>query len=156
MNTYGGVETAPNTNWIGSCVDPRVRLDAVKKRKILPSLGLESGTYVSRRYSEYTAKPRLVCVVHSKLHGEPATEHLRLAIHRGIQSRAEQRSSLLPVTPGIKPRLDPWPYICSMSRLLFFFFHFFRCSSFDGNGGVGVPLLHLFHPRSQRQAHRLV
>jgi hypothetical protein len=39
------------------------------------------------------------------------------------------------VTPGIEPCWDPWPYICSMSRLLFFF-SFFRCSSFDKKGGV--------------------
>jgi hypothetical protein len=24
------------------------------------------------------------------------------------------------ITPGIEPRWDPWPYICSMSRLCFF------------------------------------
>jgi hypothetical protein len=39
------------------------------------------------------------------------------------------------VTLGIKPRWDPWPYICSVSRLFFFFF---RCSSFDKKGGVGL------------------
>jgi hypothetical protein len=41
------------------------------------------------------------------------------------------------VTLGIEPRWDPWPYICSVSRLLSFFF-FFRCSSFDKKGGVGL------------------
>jgi hypothetical protein len=69
------------------------------------------------------------------------------------QSRAEAycRQPASTVTPGIEPRWDPLPYICSMSRLLFFF-SFFRCSSFDKKGGVGlffiigVPLLHLFPP----------
>jgi hypothetical protein len=59
------------------------------------------------------------------------------------QSRAEQ-SRAVPycwqpastVTLGIEPRWDPWPYICSVSRLLFFFF-FFRCSSFDEREGLG-------------------
>jgi hypothetical protein len=53
------------------------------------------------------------------------------------QNRAEQsravaycRQPASTVTPGIEPRWDPWPYICSMSRLLFFS-PFFRCSSFD-------------------------
>jgi hypothetical protein len=40
------------------------------------------------------------------------------------------------VTPGIEPCRDPWPCICSMSRLVFF--SFFRCSSFDKKGGVGL------------------
>jgi hypothetical protein len=53
------------------------------------------------------------------------------------------------VTLGIQPRWDPWPYICSVSRLFFFFF--FRCSSFDKREGlgffiIGVPLLHLIPP----------
>jgi hypothetical protein len=43
------------------------------------------------------------------------------------QSRAEHRAVAYcrqpasTVTPGIEPRWDPWPYICSMSRLLYFF-----------------------------------
>jgi hypothetical protein len=57
------------------------------------------------------------------------------------QSRAEQRSSLLPATSRHshswhRAPLGPMRYICSMSRLLFFFF--FRCSSFDKKEGVGL------------------
>jgi hypothetical protein len=44
-----------------------------------------------------------------------------------FQSRAEQsgavaycREPASTVTLGIEPRWDPWPYICSVSRLLFF------------------------------------
>jgi hypothetical protein len=39
------------------------------------------------------------------------------------QSRAVAycRQPASTVTPGIEPHWDPWPYICSMSRLLFFF-----------------------------------
>jgi hypothetical protein len=52
------------------------------------------------------------------------------------QSRAlaycRQRAST--VTLGIEPRWDPWPYICSVSRPFFFF----RCSSFDKKGAVGL------------------
>jgi hypothetical protein len=38
------------------------------------------------------------------------------------QSRAVAycRQPASKVTPGIEPRWDPWPYICSVSRLLFF------------------------------------
>jgi hypothetical protein len=50
---------------------------------------------------------------------------------RAEQSRAvaycRQPASM--ITPGIEPRWDPWPYICSVSRLLFF-------SSF-----IGSPLI---------------
>jgi hypothetical protein len=72
-----------------------------------------------------------------------------------LQSRAVAfcRQPASTVTPGIEPRRDPWPYICSMSRLLLFF-SFFRCSAFDKKGRVGlffiigVPFLQLFYPRS--------
>jgi hypothetical protein len=39
-----------------------------------------------------------------------------------VQSRAVAywRQPAITVTPGIEPRWDPWPYICSVSRLLFF------------------------------------
>jgi hypothetical protein len=33
-------EIAPSTHWIGGWVDPRAGLDSVKKRKILPLLGI--------------------------------------------------------------------------------------------------------------------
>jgi hypothetical protein len=71
---------------------------------------------------------------------------------RAEQSRAVTycRQPASTVTRGIEPRWDPWPYICSVSRLLFFF------SSF-----VVPPLIKrerlgffynwcytLFHPRS--------
>jgi hypothetical protein len=54
-----------------------------------------------------------------------------------LQSRAVAycRQSASTVTLGIEPRCDPWPYICSVSRLLLFYF---RCSSFDKKGGVGL------------------
>jgi hypothetical protein len=43
-----------------------------------------------------------------------------------VQSRAVAycRQPASTVTPGIEPRWDPWPYVCSMSRLLFFFLSF--------------------------------
>jgi hypothetical protein len=44
------------------------------------------------------------------------------------QSRAKQSRAVVycwqpasTVTPGIEPCWDPWPYICSVSRLLYFF-----------------------------------
>jgi hypothetical protein len=40
---------------------------------------------------------------------------------RGEQSSSFCRQPASTVTPGIEPRWDPWPYICSMSTLLFFF-----------------------------------
>jgi hypothetical protein len=47
---------------------------------------------------------------------------------RAAQSRAEQNRAVAycqqpasTVTPGIEPHWDPWPYICSMSRLFFSF-----------------------------------
>jgi hypothetical protein len=54
------------------------------------------------------------------------------------QSRAVAycRQPASTVTLGTEPLWDPWTYICSVSRLLFFFF--FRCSSFDKKGGVGL------------------
>jgi hypothetical protein len=57
---------------------------------------------------------------------------------RAAQSRsiAYYRQPASTVTPGIESRWDPWPYICSISRLLFL--SFFRCSSFDKKGGVGL------------------
>jgi hypothetical protein len=50
---------------------------------------------------------------------------LRLRLHTGLraeQSRAVAycRQPASTVTLGIEPRGDPWPYICSVSRLLFF------------------------------------
>jgi hypothetical protein len=46
--------------------------------------------------------------------------------HRQLEAEAEayygQPAGTL--TPGIGPRWDPWPYICSMSRPLLFFFPF--------------------------------
>jgi hypothetical protein len=64
--------------------------------------------------------------------------------HSLRNSRAEQsravaycRQPASTVTPGIEPRWDPWPYICSMSRLLSLS-SFFRCSSFNKKGGVGL------------------
>jgi hypothetical protein len=55
------------------------------------------------------------------------------------QSRAQQSSSLLPATSQHghswhRAPLGPMAYICSVSRLLFFF-SFFRCSSFDEKRG---------------------
>jgi hypothetical protein len=38
-------EIARGTNWIGGRVDPRVDLDAVEKRKILPLMEIEPGTF---------------------------------------------------------------------------------------------------------------
>jgi hypothetical protein len=67
------------------------------------------------------------------------------------QSRAVAycRQPASTVTPGFEPRWDPWPYIYSVSRLLFF-------SSFvvpplvkrEGLGFsiIDVPLLHLIPP----------
>jgi hypothetical protein len=70
---------------------------------------------------------------------------------RAEQSRAAAycRQPASTFTSGIEPRWDPWPYICWVSRDLFFFF--FRCSSFDKREGlgffiIGVPLLHLIPP----------
>jgi hypothetical protein len=59
-------------------------------------------------------------------------------ILRNLKSRAVAycRQPASTVTLGIEPRWDPWPYICSVSRVFFFFF--FRCSSFDKKGGVGL------------------
>jgi hypothetical protein len=58
--------------------------------------------------------------------------------NRTEQSRAVAycRQPASTVIPGIKPLWDPWPYICSMSRLLFS--SFFRCSPFDKKG-VDLP-----------------
>jgi hypothetical protein len=75
--------------------------------------------------------PKLAAILH-----QPRT--LLTAVSRAEQSRAVtycwQPAST--VTPGIEPRWDPWPYICSVSRLLFFFS--FCCSSFDKKGRVGL------------------
>jgi hypothetical protein len=56
---------------------------------------------------------------------------------RAEESRAVAycRQPVSTVTLGIEPGWDPWPYICSVSRLLFFF-SFFRCSFFDKKGWV--------------------
>jgi hypothetical protein len=61
-------------------------------------------------------------------------------VERAEQSRAVAycRRPASTVTLGIEPRWDPWTYICSVSRLLFCFFFFFRCSSFDKKGRVGL------------------
>jgi hypothetical protein len=53
------------------------------------------------------------------------------------------------VTLGIEPRWDPWPYICSASRLLFF--SSFVVPPLTKREGldffiIGVPLLHLIPP----------
>jgi hypothetical protein len=70
---------------------------------------------------------------------------------------AEQSSSLLPATSQHGHSWHRTP-LGPMAIYLFcvktFFFFFFRCSSFDKREGlgfffvIGVPLLHLFHPRS--------
>jgi hypothetical protein len=39
------------------------------------------------------------------------------------EAEAYYRQPAGTLTPGIGPRWDPWPYICSVSRRLFFF-HF--------------------------------
>jgi hypothetical protein len=44
----------------------------------------------------------------------------------GAEAEAYCRQAAGTLTPGIRPRWDPWPYICSVSRPLFFSF---RCSS---------------------------
>jgi hypothetical protein len=72
---------------------------------------------------------------------------------RAEQSRALAycRQTASTATLGIEPRWDPWPYICSVSRLLFVCV-FFGCSSFDKKGGVGLfynynfIILHLIPP----------
>jgi hypothetical protein len=72
---------------------------------------------------------------------------------RAEQSRAEAycRQLASTVALGIEPRWDPWPYICSLSRL-FFSSSFVVPPLIKGIGWaffvIGVPLLHLFHPRS--------
>jgi hypothetical protein len=81
-----------------------------------------------------------------------ASTYLNLRNGRAEQSRAVaycwQPAST--VTLGIEPRWDPWPYI-SVSRLLFFS-SFIVPPLIKGRGWaffvIGVPLLHLFHPRS--------
>jgi hypothetical protein len=56
------------------------------------------------------------------------------------EAYCRQRSGTL--TPGIGPRWDPWPYICSMSRPSFFFLSLILLI---GKGGVFTyyTLLHL-------------
>jgi hypothetical protein len=70
-----------------------------------------------------------------------STNRLHTGMNWTEQSRAVVycRQPASTVTLGIEPRWDPWPYICSVSRLLFFFF-FFRCSSFDKREGLGFFL----------------
>jgi hypothetical protein len=84
----------------------------------------------------------LVLIYESVASSASTAEHwtlLRLAYDWIVHSRvaAYCRWPASKVTPGIEPCWDPWPYICSMLRLLFFF-SFFRCSSFDKKGGVGL------------------
>jgi hypothetical protein len=74
----------------------------------------------------------------------------------GIATRAEQsravaycRQPASTVTLGIQPRRDPWPYICSVSRLLFF--SSFIVPPLIKREGldffvIDVPLLHLIPP----------
>jgi hypothetical protein len=52
------------------------------------------------------------------------------------------------VTPGIEPCWDPWPYIYSTSRLLFFSFVVPPLIKREGLDVfiIGVPLLHLIPP----------
>jgi hypothetical protein len=54
------------------------------------------------------------------------------------------------VALGIEPRWDPWPYICSVSRLLFFFSFVPPLIKREGLGFfiIGVPLLHLIPPEA--------
>jgi hypothetical protein len=74
--------------------------------------------------------------------------HCSAASSEAEQSRAVAycRQPASTITPVIEPRWDPWPYICSMSNLLFF--PFFRCSSLlikrEGLDFfmIGVLLLH--------------
>jgi hypothetical protein len=66
------------------------------------------------------------------------------------QSRAVAywRQPASTVTLGFEPRWDPWPYICSVSRLSFFS-SFFVPPLIKGRGWAffvfGVPLLHLLY-----------
>jgi hypothetical protein len=91
--------------------------------------------------------PRLAAILHEPpsllFTGWLSTEpHCRAEQSRAVAYCRQQAST---VTPGIEPWWDPWPYICSMSKLLFFS-PLFHCSSFNKKGGVGlfgVPLLHL-------------
>jgi hypothetical protein len=46
------VEIAPDANWIGGWVGPRVSLDAVQKRNILPSRESNMGR-PARRYTDW-------------------------------------------------------------------------------------------------------
>jgi hypothetical protein len=69
------------------------------------------------------------------------------------QSRAEAycRQPANMVTPGIGPRWDPWPYICSMSRPLCFslpslFLLIDKKEGLDFFFITGVSLLHLAPP----------
>jgi hypothetical protein len=66
------------------------------------------------------------------------------------QSRAVPycRQPASTVTPGIELRWDPWPYICSVSRLVFSSFVVPPLIKMEGLGFfiIGVPLLHLIPP----------
>jgi hypothetical protein len=76
-----------------------------------------------------------------------------------LLTTAEQSSSLLPATSQHGHSWHRAPlghmaiYLFCVKTFVFFFF-FFRCSSSDKREGlgfffvIGVPLLHLFHPRS--------
>jgi hypothetical protein len=79
--------------------------------------------------------------------GFPFHRRLRLAVlrrtystppPRGVLSEAEAQAKAYcrqpagTLTPGIGPRWDPWPYICSMSRPLFFSFSWFSLLMKEG------------------------
>jgi hypothetical protein len=78
---------------------------------------------------------------HTKFVAQYNSFYVLLSWNFGTQlPQAEQSSSLLPATSQHghswhRAPWDPWPYICSMSRLLFL--SFFR-SSFDKKGWVGL------------------
>jgi hypothetical protein len=73
----------------------------------------------------YCTLIRLVIKLHKKLYD---TGCLPFSIifdcHLKTEAEAYCRQPAGTLTPGIGPRSDPWPYICTMSRPLLFFFSF--------------------------------
>jgi hypothetical protein len=100
--------------------------------------------------SRFSATPLMYVVTNTKSRfPELIVTAVTINPSKTEQSRAVAycRQPASTVTAGIEPRWDPWPYICSMSRLLFFFPSFVVPPLIKKRGWtffiIGVTLLHV-------------